>query len=58
MSTDEVIALLEAHESIVVEREEAKEMMDCNEFSDGHINGLNEARNRIEECIINRIRES
>lgn len=45
-------ALLEAHEKIIVEREEIKEMSSNSEFTDGHINGLNEARNRIEEIVV------
>jgi len=48
----ELRALLDAHESIIVEREEAKKMMDESTFREGHINGLNEARNRIEEVIM------
>lgn len=45
-------ALLEAHEKIIVEREEMKEMSSDSEFTEGHINGLNEGRNRIEEIIV------
>lgn len=50
-----VEALLEAHELIIVEREDAKEQMEDNEFANGHINGLNEARNRVEQCIVSRV---
>jgi hypothetical protein len=51
MSEEAIVALLEAHERVIVEREEAKEEMTDSEFTKGHINGLNEARNRIEETI-------
>lgn len=55
MDNEDIIALLEAHESIIMEREEGREMMDNSEFKRGHINGLNEARNRVEECILRRV---
>ena len=56
MSNNDLDALLEAHEAIIVEREDAKhEFSDTSEpFPEGHVNGLNEARNRIEELIRNR----
>lgn len=48
--------LLHAHEEVIEEREEFLRMMDEDrelaEFEQGHINGLKEARNRIEELII------
>lgn len=53
--TTEIEALLEAHELIVVEREQARHEFDSGEFTDGHTNGLSEARNRVEQCILNRV---
>lgn len=53
--TQEIEALLEAHELIVVEREDARhEFAEDDEFKRGHMNGLSEARNRVEECILER----
>ena len=56
MTDSAINALLEAHEAIIVEREDAKhEFSDTSElFPEGHLNGLNEARNRIEELIEDR----
>jgi len=51
MSDEYLEALFEAHEYIIVEREDAINQMPQDDFSDGHINGLNEARNRIEQLI-------
>jgi len=55
MTDPEIAALLEAHEAIIVEREDWKHTADNVDsddlFSGGNVNGLNEARNRVEELI-------
>lgn len=54
--SEEIEALLEAHELIVVEREDARhEFGEKDKFTQGHLNGLSEARNRIEQAIIERV---
>lgn len=55
MTDDYTLALLEAHELIVQEAMIAMREMDSDEFSEGHINGLKEARNRVEQLILGRV---
>lgn len=53
MSDSEVHALLEAHDYIGREIGSATPAED--EFQDGHVNGLKEARNRVEQAILDRV---
>lgn len=56
MTDDYTQALLEAHELLVEERCKMEEGMEYNdEFEEGHINGLDEARNRVEQLILERV---
>ena len=59
MNTNErkqrVEALLEAHELVVEQRVDDEREMPTDEFTEGHINGLKEARNRVEEAILGHV---
>lgn len=55
---DDIEALLHAHELIVQQRENDKREFNhpnMENWARGHINGLNEARNRVEQAILERV---
>lgn len=57
MVDEKIEVLFEAHQLVGEEIGQAKARGAENEFTDGHINGLEEAENRIEEVIYRVIEE-
>jgi len=55
--TEDINALLIAYDYVCREIGEAEQNDDGNEWSEGHINGLKEARNRVKEAILEKADE-
>lgn len=49
--SDRLEGLIAAHDYICREIGHAEAEMDGDEFTEGHLNGLKEARNRVEQAI-------
>lgn len=55
---DSIEALLRAHDYVCREIGHARMGMNEGEWGEGHINGLKEARNRVEQAMLEEVREN